>query len=122
MRTYLSQSLRIVALLGTIGLAACSPSPPQAVATVPSIGADRAKQLAVNHFNEKFAGMVNLRDVLTGKCSALPSISADLFTSAKLENDVWIVQREVLIGLAFTLRVAKDGSWAALEYVAFYAE
>jgi hypothetical protein len=122
MRTHLSRRLLLVALGATISLVACSSPSPQRTPTAPPISAERAKQLAVDHFNEKFAGLLNLRDAITDRCAALPSIRAEHITSTKLENDVWILQREVLVGLAFSLRVAKDGSWSAVEHVAFYAE
>jgi predicted component of type VI protein secretion system len=115
MRTALAGSLFTV-LVSSAGLLGCSsPAPP---ASVP-ISAERAQRLAVEHFNETFANLLQLKESTTGTCSALPELRLDQITATRLEEDSWVIERSALVGLAFKIRVASNGHWAAVEQLSF---
>lgn len=113
------QALAIIGLMHACSSA--SHATQTADAALPSISAQRAKQLVLQRYHELFADKY-LLDRIRNEHVPFPQLTDEHLTVVSQEGDTWRVRADPPTGLALDARVAKDGSSVEILHVSYAEE
>ena len=98
-------------------LVACSGAP-TAPAAPPPITAESARTIALAKYSDTLAARLAQQGD-HGTCIPFGKITGELELSVERQDDSWLVRHDPMVGYVFSIRVALDGEWAAIEEAMF---